>query len=158
MICAMRRLWLGGPMCFTAAIVFWLPAIGFHALSGEGFDALAGILLTVACPAVAYAVFKALCGPLPGCSLRTKAAAFLLGIWIWGLPCMMVGATFSGGGFSTRTDPTEFLFMWASFPITTALFATYDGTLFALGGTTLALLVVLIRGASAGTRAAETPM
>ncbi len=69
---------------------------------------------------------------------------FLLGVWGWGPPFMFVGATFSGGGLHTLSDLGGLLLLWAFFPVSTPMMATYDGSLVALLITTLMLVVTIV--------------
>jgi hypothetical protein len=80
--------------------------------------------------------------PRNGTALPLIAVCQLFGIWALGPVWMLMSASFSGGGFTQavawRSIGTLFLF----FPVCTPMMATYDGSLAALGLTTLTLPVV----------------
>jgi hypothetical protein len=128
----------------AAGLVFWLPSVAIHFYARDDYGVLDMLLTSIACPAAASIAFAVLCLlPWDG-SLTRKAALFLLGVWVWGLPSMIVSATFSGGGLRTLGGVGEFVVMWALFAVTTPMMATYDGSLVALVFTTLILGATMI--------------
>lgn len=142
-----RQTLLRTAICFAAALIgFWLPSVAIHIALGPRYGVAGVLLTTIACPAVSGIVFTALCLPEWDCSLARRAFLFLLGVWIWGPPSMLVGAAFSGGGLHTLGDLGGFLLLWAFFVLSTPMMATYDGSLVALLLTTLVLAVLMIIG------------
>ena len=131
---------------FAAAIGFWLPSIVIHFIFGPRYGVVGVLLTTIACPAAAAIVFTALSFFDWDYSLARRAFWFLLGVWMWGPPSMLVSASFSSGGPHMLTEAGECLVMWALFVVTTPMMATYDGSLVALLVATLALGVVMIKG------------
>lgn len=116
-----------------AALAFWGPDILVHAIRGMFFDRPEMLALTVTMPltlclcwVVGARVFHI--------TLRAAALRMLLGIWLLGGLCMMMSATFAGGGFAGSEGPTGALLLVASslFPVFTCMMATYDGSLGAL--------------------------
>ena len=78
-----------------------------------------------------------------GANARGPFVAFpmLLGIWALGPLFMMISSTFSGGGVATP-DAWELLIVGSFFfPLFTFEGSTYDGTLFAVGLTTILLII-----------------
>ena len=69
---------------------------------------------------------------------------FLLGVWMWGPPSMMVGAAFSGGSLHTLSDLGGFVFAQVFFVVSTPMMATYDGSLVALLIVTCVLTILLV--------------
>jgi hypothetical protein len=133
---------------FTAALHFWLPSVAIHFVRGGDYGVFDMLLTSILCPAAASIAFAVLCLlPWDG-SLARKASMFLLGIWVWGLPSMMVAATFSGRGLHGfgLSDVGLFVFAWACFVVSTPMMAIYDGSLLALLVTTLVLTVIMIGG------------
>ena len=128
---------------FQSALAFWLPSIVVHAMRGPRFGVLDMIIISVACPGTAAIVFAALCWLERGRSLARRASTFLLGVWIWGPPSMTVSAAFSKGVLHALSDLGGFVFLWAFFPVTTPMMATYDGSLFALIMITCVFVILL---------------
>ena len=127
-----KRDFLYVAVVLVGALAFWLPSIVVHAMRGSRFGVVDVAIISVACPGIAVIAFAALCLLEGGCSLAWRAAIFLLGVWFWGPPSMMVSAAFSGGGLHTLSDPGGFVILWAIFPVSTPMMAAYDGSLFAL--------------------------
>ena len=139
-----KRDWVFAAVFFQAALAFWLPSIVVHAMRGPRFGVLDMMIISVACPGTAAIVFAALSLLERGCSLAWRASTFLLGVWIWGPPSMTVSAAISKGGLHMLSDLEGFVFLWAFFPVTTPMMATYDGSLFALIMTTCIFAVLLV--------------
>ena len=138
-----KRDWVFAAVFFQAALAFWLPSIVVHAMRGPRFGVLDMMIISVACPGTAAIVFAALSLLERRCSLAWRASTFLLGVWIWGPPSMMVGGAFSGGGLHALSDLGGFVFVWACFVVSTPMMATYDGSLFALFIITVLLWLLL---------------
>jgi hypothetical protein len=127
-----------------AALAFWLPSVAIHSILGDRFGVGGVLLTTIACPAVAVVVFAVVCLLEKDMSPVRCALWFLLGVWGWGPPCMFVGAAFSGGGLHTLSDLGGVLLLWAFFPVSTPMMATYDGSLVALLTTTVMLVAIMV--------------
>jgi hypothetical protein len=56
----------------------------------------------------------------------------LLGVWLFGSTAMMIGASFSGGGFATGFTDTFVLIVLGLVPPYTLIMSVYDGSLMAL--------------------------
>ncbi len=129
---------------FAAALTFWFPSVLIHAMRGPRFGVLDVLVLSIACPAIAGIVFAVLCVAGWDCSLAWRTSMFLLGVWMWGPPSMIVSATFSGGGLHTLSDPGAFQFLSLCFVVSTPMMATYDGSLVALFIVTCVLAIFLV--------------
>ena len=139
-----KRDWVCAAVFLVDALAFWLPSVVVHFMHGPRFGVLDVVIISVACPGTAAIAFAALCLLEWGCSLAWRASIFLLGVWFWGPPSMTVAAAFLGGGPHTLSDLGGFVFLWALFPVTTPMMATYDGSLFALFIITCIFAVLLI--------------
>jgi hypothetical protein len=126
-----------------AGVIFWLPDVLVHALSGRRFSGLHVTLLTVLLPA---------CSGFSLVWIWKKGIAFksrlrrtvlpVLGIWLFGPLMMMISATFGGGGFAKPGIWQTMGMMTLTFPISTFIASTYDGTLGAVLLATLCLPVL----------------
>jgi hypothetical protein len=129
----------------AAGITFWLPSIGAHAASGNQFgnrvlDLIGVVILPVVTSWITLGI------------LTRKRAAFsgrgviafwmLLGIWMFGPLCTMIGASFSGGGFSQAgTWHMVWLGLVLFVPLT-FMMSTYDGTLGPLAIVTIWFILI----------------
>ena len=62
----------------------------------------------------------------------SRAAFMLLGMWLFASTAMMIGASFSGGGFATGFSDTLVVIVLGLVPPYTLIMSAYDGTLVAL--------------------------
>jgi hypothetical protein len=116
------------------AIGFWLPDTLLHAWRRYDFTDRDVWAVSVVCPLTFLATFF-LCRWLDKNNLTRRIGLSLIaGVWIFGGLFMMLGASFSSGGFASPNG-----IKWAVMstllsvvPIYTFLLATYDGSLFAL--------------------------
>jgi hypothetical protein len=114
------------------AISFWIPDVLLHAVRRYSFDSPDLWIITIASPLVSFIACVAgarLLNVTPGAA----AIRMLLGVWLFGGACMIVGASFSGGGFVGPGVRGTLLLVAVSWvPVYTWMAATYDGSLFAL--------------------------
>lgn len=131
---------LGGPVC-------WLPSIALHFWGGHAFSGIDAIALTAVMPAIGLAVAvvgRRLTGP--GVARTFIPLAVCLGLWVSGPAAMLTGATATGGGFAKPDAWTTLALFTALFPVVTFSMSAYDGSLFGVLITSVALLVLSHRG------------
>ena len=117
--------------CF-GALSFWVPDILLHAIRRYSFDTPDIWIVTFVSPLTLF-VACVIAAKLMHVTRGAVAIRMLLGIWLFGGFCMIVGASFSGGGFVGSGLPATMLLIAISWvPIYTGMAATYDGSLFAL--------------------------
>ena len=131
-------------ICMAAGFTFWMPSIIIHALRnyhfGESkYDIVSITILPVVAAIIAFIIFlRKMSGEL---SRGATAMAMLLSIWMLGPLCMLISASFSGGGFvQSETSYLSVVGIVACFPFT-YIMSAYDGTLGAVGLVTVWLLV-----------------
>lgn len=114
-------------------LIFWCPSVFLHLVRGNRFSGVDVLALTILLPlitgltlALRWKIQKMLRDRL------TFALLAVLGIWLLGPAMMMVGASYSGGGFSRPDSIHTVLLATAMFPAFTFVMSTYDGTLGAL--------------------------
>ena len=106
---------------------FWIPSIVIHGIRGADFGASRSDIILITLLPIITAVLtlqilaRSKVGPLSRASI---ASWMLLGIWYFGPFCMMISASFSGGGFLSCE-------VWRTIALA-ALMSTYDATLGAL--------------------------
>lgn len=134
-----RLIWV--PVFITfGAITFWIPDVFLHRVRGRSFSGIDIIILTLGLPLLCIAALKLVWQLRNGrFSLRLAAGSMVIGIWATGPFFMAIGWSFSGGGLATQGGWDFVKLGTLLFPIFTFMGATYDGTLFALGLTTLGL-------------------
>jgi hypothetical protein len=141
-----------------ASIIFWTPDVLVHALSGRRFSGLHVTLLTVLLPACSG--FGLVWIWKKGIAFKSRLRRIVLpvlGVWLFGPLMMMISATFSLGGVAKPGIWQTVSMMTLTFPISTFIGSTYDGTLGAVLLATLCLpiLGLLIAPDLAITRTAE---
>jgi len=104
-------------------------------------------LLTIAVPAVASLAYFILRRRQLERS-PSLALFMLLGIWLFGPLGGVLASVAKGGTFISVGDITDFLMIWAMFPITTIMFSTYSGS---LGGVILVTILFFIFALIDGT-------
>lgn len=114
-------------------ISFWTPDIIIHALRSYKFsgpDVLVVTLLSLGSLLVCYGMVSW------SLDKRRKAPLIaipmLIGIWLLGSTAMMIGASYSGGGFASSEVSTWYGVALGLLPPYTFIMATYDGILGAL--------------------------
>jgi hypothetical protein len=122
-------------------LVFWVPNILIHWLRAYRFSNFDVIGLTVLLPATTYLFFQMVWWPARNRHDRLSSALFVvLGIWISG-PSMLT-LSLSVCDRLSRLDAWHFFTIGTLlFPLFTILMSTYDGSVFAVLLTTLALLI-----------------
>jgi hypothetical protein len=135
-------------ICWLSGFSFWLPSIIVHAIRGNQFGSGPfDIIVVIVLPAVtAVLALGALLRRRPeGFSRYSTALWLLLGIWMLGSLCTMIGASFSGGGFTQPGTWRMVLLGTVTVVPFTFMASTYDGTLGALGIVTICLFVIAIK-------------
>ena len=145
---AIMHMLLGG-------IVFWVPNIAVHWITGFRFSYSDAIGVTFLLPAATYLFFRLVWWPWRKQEDRLPPALFaVLGIWITGPAMLTVSASFCGGGLTQPDAWRFFVFGTLLFPLFTFVMSTYDGTLFALLFVTLLLPIL----ANFRSKASRTPL
>ncbi|MBI4583093.1 MAG: hypothetical protein HY717_03610 [Planctomycetes bacterium] len=140
-----RALWI--PIYVSMGVSFWLPGIAIHAIRSDRFGCSAIDLVGVwILPVVASLVtLEALARRCSNRSSRGAIALWmLLGIWMLGPLGMMMGSSFSGGGFNQQGTGQLLLIGLVFFVPITFMMSTYDGTLGALAVITVWFIVAAI--------------
>ena len=140
-----RKLWI--LVYLVAGIAFWLPSIGAHAVRGNQFGGLPIDLVgVIILPVVAsWGALELLVRKRSGHSGRGAIALWmLLGIWMLGPLCTMIGASFSGGGFIQPGTWHMILLGLVLFVPLTFMMSTYDGTLAALAVVSVSFMVTAV--------------
>ncbi len=109
------------------AIGFWLPDVllnvwGINSLFLFTILPMLGLLIT-------YLIVRHFWHYRGGPSI---AFFMIVGVWLFGPTAMMVGASFSGGGFATGLADTLVVIALGLLPPYTLIMATYDGSLIGL--------------------------
>ena len=136
-----RRIWktvITGSL--SATLAFWIPSILLHALS-PNFGTLGEplLILTFILPLSVFSAILIFRGDHP----HVSAMSSLAGIWLSGPACMMISATFTGGGFCQADAWKNLVFATIAFPVFTFMMSAYDGTLLALVLTTASVPILL---------------
>jgi hypothetical protein len=119
---------------------FWIPSIVIHGIRGGDFGASRSDIILITLLPIITAVLtlqilaRSQVGPLSRASI---ASWMLLGIWFFGPFCMMISASFSGGGFLSSE-------VWRSIALAALLFVPYTFVMSTYDATLGALLVVTI--------------
>ena len=123
----------------VGGLVFWVPNVLIHWLRAYRFSNIDVIGLTVLLPATTYLFFQTVWWPALNRHDRLSPALFVvLGIWISG-PSMLT-LSLSVCDRLSRPDAWHFFATGTLlFPLFTFLMSTYDGSVFAVVLTTLAL-------------------
>jgi hypothetical protein len=129
-------------VAFIGAVSFWAPDIAVHAIRRNLFGRSEVLGLTLAMPLILLVCWVAVAKYF-GMTAKAAAIRMLLGIWLLGGLCMVVGASFSGGGFAGPDGirgAVKIIGM-SLLPTYTFIIATYDGSLGALLLITAILLI-----------------
>jgi hypothetical protein len=127
-------------ICTILGTTFWFPSIVIHGIRGADFGASrSDVILITLLPVIAVVLtLQILARSHVGSLNRGLIASWMLfGIWFFGPFCMMVSATFSGGGLLTSEA-------WRSLASATLLFLPYTFVMSTYDATLGALLVVTI--------------
>lgn len=129
---------------FLGGLIFWVPDIVLHWLSGNLFSGWDVLILTLSLPLITCSVLVLHWRrSLERESHAPEAFAALVGIWLFGPAMMSLGWVF------TSAPPHRLLFVVGCsvlFPVCTPMMSTYDGTLFAVLITTALLPLLSISG------------
>lgn len=133
-------------LMILGAFSFWLPDVLWHAIRGSKFNGRDAIALTVALPLTLLIVFVFLKRRLPSEPSKSAGWPLVAGVWLLGGSFIVIGASFSGGGF---VGPDGFLggvrtILISVLPIFTIDMATYDGSLGALFIVSVAALLIWV--------------
>jgi len=125
------------------AVTFWAPDIVWHAIRGSQFSGQDVMGITLLLPLSFLGTYR-LVKRLQGSDHEQAILRWmLLGLWWLGGFLIMVGASFSGAGFSRSGDRLEILAM-SLIPGIVYILATYDGSLAALLIVTLVPLIIWV--------------
>lgn len=128
----------------VGSTAFWLPDLIVHAIAGSNFDKRQLWVVTAISPISLLVTYIILRPRAELSGLRHVGVAMLCGVWLLGGVFMFAASSFAGSGFA-RLDSGSMLLLLCSFlPPVTCMMATYDGSLFALLGATLAAVVILV--------------
>jgi hypothetical protein len=126
----------------AASLSFWSPIVLVCMIFGVDFGALLTFLpLTLLLPVFACFILEALTERWHG-SRRVFALAMILGIWATAAFWSTLALTFNPGEGFHAADAWNYVgLMTALFPVTTIMITAYNGSLFAVYFTTIALAV-----------------
>ena len=147
-----RLLWLA--TYFFSGVAFWVPTTAMEMIEGYRYGmGVFDVLLIIVLPVYFSAkTLEHMRRKKYGSSrLGTMALLMLAGIWVLGPICIMVGASFSGGGFLVPDASHELMHQFWMFPAMTFVMSTYDLTLGSLIFVTVWLIVVSIKSFSRNT-------
>jgi hypothetical protein len=132
---------------FIGGAIFWSPSILLHAVRGYNFSGVDVLMLTVLLPTIVM-MCVAYGQRLRVGADRSRASALwvMVGIWVLGPLCLMVSASFSGGGFASEVGWVQVIIATLGAPIFTFIMSTYDGTLLAVLITSGWLVMRVLRG------------
>lgn len=121
-------------LMLTGAIGFWLPDAVLHALRRNEFNGRDVGIVTVVAPLTLLITFLLVKWADSGAPEKQVGLPLLAGVWLFGGLFMMVGASFSGGGFMSPGGVrfAAISILLSVFPLYTYMMAAYDGSLFAL--------------------------
>jgi hypothetical protein len=141
------------------AVSFWFPDALWHGLRGIGFSGRDTIALTGLLPLTLSAAYVLLKRHYRKDLTKPIGWPLILGVWLFGGPFMVIGGSFSGGGFTGQDGISGGikLILLTLIPIFTIDMATYDGSLGALfivsfAGLLLWILSVAIARKTHGSR------
>ncbi len=121
-------------MILLGAVAFWLPDILLHALRGYNFNGRDVRIVTIVSPLTLLIAFFLAKRTDKATPQRSVVPALLAGVWLLGGLFMLVGASFSGGGFVSPGGARWVMItiLLSVLPMYTFIMATYDGALGAL--------------------------
>jgi hypothetical protein len=123
------------------AVGFWLPDVLLHAWRGNNFSGRDVLIATVLSPLMLLITFLFVKRKDKATPQKQVAPWLLAGVWLFGGFFMLLGASFSSGGFTSLSASESVKTLLLSvIPIYTFMMATYDG---ALGALLLATAVIL---------------
>jgi hypothetical protein len=117
------------------AVSFWLPDVLIHAVRGYKFGGWDILLISVVLPLTFVAAYLLAAKRFfKDESRRGVVGLLILGVWLFGGFFMMVGASFSGGGFANPdgSHSAVMLTLASVVPFFTYMLSAYDGSLLAL--------------------------
>ncbi len=131
---------------FVGGAAFWSPDVLLHAYRGYGFSGRDSLLLSVLLPWALVACYGILLWLRGGRGIAPSIAFFMLvGVWILGSLGMMIGASFSGGGFAMPGAEVWVVIALGILPPYTFIMATYDGSLLGLLVATVLMVLMHVR-------------
>lgn len=131
-------------LMILGAFSFWLPDALWHAIRGSRFNGRDVVALTFLLPFTLLMAYLLVKRHHPNEPSKSVGWPLVVGVWLLGGCFMVIGASFSGGGF---VGPDGFLggvrmILISVLPIFTIDMATYDGSLGALSIVSVAALFV----------------
>jgi len=139
----MRRPWitiLGFELALLSATGFWAPDTLVHAIRAYKFESSGVIVISIVMP-LSLLLVLALAKRAMHVDPLKHIGAILAGVWFLGGLFMMLGASFSGGGFNGSQG-----WRWAITSTLLSLFPPYTFVLAIYDGSLLALLLVTAIG------------
>jgi hypothetical protein len=129
----------------TLGTIFWIPSVIIHGLRGREFgvgrlDVLSVTSFSIIAAVLALEVMSR--WQWHPFNRPTIALSMLFGIWFFGPFCMMISASFSGGGFFSPEPWLSLASAVVLFLPYTFMMSTYDGTLGALLIITVLFLII----------------
>jgi hypothetical protein len=126
-------------------VAFWAPDIALKAYRGYEFSGSDALLLSIIMPCALLTCYGLLFWRRSGRRPALPVAlSMLLGVWILGSFSMMLGASFSGGGYAQPGSEVWDVIALGLRPQYTYIMATYDGSLLALSLVTILMVLLQI--------------
>ena len=124
---------------------FWAPDVALKAYRGYEFSGVDALLLSILMPCALLTGYGLLFWLRSGRRPVLPVALFmLLGVWTLGSLSMMLGASFSGGGFAQPGSDVWDVIALGLRPQYTYIMAAYDGSLLALGLATILMALIQV--------------
>jgi hypothetical protein len=116
----------------VGAIGFWTPDVVLNAFNANS------ISLFTLLPTFGFLAGYQITTRIRQEGEQPSVAVFMIvGVWLFASVAMMIGASFSGGGFAGSISETVIVIVLGLLPPYTLIMSTYDGSLYALLLTTL---------------------
>jgi hypothetical protein len=128
------------------AVGFWLPDTLLHAIRGYKFGRWDVLLISIAMPLTFLGAYLLAAKQYRRESRRGVVGLLIAGVWLFGGLFMMIGASFSGGGFAgpNGSHSAATVILTSVVPIFTYMMSAYDGSLLALLVVSIAALVMIV--------------
>jgi hypothetical protein len=117
----------------TGGSSFWVPNIIYHVMKTDELSKQDIGILTILLPSGLITFYGILLWLKGRQSEGPSVAIFMLfGVWLLGPISMLIGATFSGGGFTELGANAWIIIMLGIIPIYTFIMSAYDGSVLGL--------------------------
>ncbi len=127
---------------------FWLPDVLIHLVRGDTFGRWEVLLESVVLPLTFLAAYLWTAKRFKDEPRRSVAGLLILGVWLFGGFCMMVDASFAGGGFARPAGSQGAVMLTLAGPFSTYMMSAYDDSLLALLIVSVAALTIFLTGRS----------